>query len=157
MSRKRQLYLEQDYVWMAAFIDGEGSACIRKRKGVESTSYEAEIRVYNTDPRCFPLFLKYYGGKVYEQTSQNTKAKQRFVWRCPTSKVCGLILDLYPYFILKRERVDLLLELLKMHPDILKRGRGLKDKGYALIEADEMLRRHNLWKTARVLNRRGPK
>lgn len=153
--KKRQIPLERDLIWMAGFIDGEGSLSIVRQRGKVSRHYEASIRVYNTDARSFVPFLNYYGGKVSEGKQMNDRCKRCFQWRCPALETAGMLRDLYPYLRLKYEKAQLMLELLDGAKGTLVRTGKRRTKGVALIQANEIIRREYLYLQVKQLNRRG--
>lgn len=109
--------------WLAGLVDGEGSVMLQKRTFSGNTlrttytgkgdSYRPVVVVANTDTRLHAAILAEFGfGQVYEHRYGGARAthKRQYTWRMNVAQLTVMLPLLRPWFVLKGEQVDLLVE-----------------------------------------------
>lgn len=97
---------------LAAFLDGEGciTITVRQRKtqyGVYCI-YQPHVVVGNTDKRLMDWLISKFNGWVSKlQPTSRPNAKLGYSWHMTNVK--GLLQDVYPYLLLKREQAKIVM------------------------------------------------
>src|ERR1700687_3195181 len=129
----------QDWIKLAAFIDGEGTICIKPLRTKTGRYSQLFVRIVNTDPRL-PLWCKeHFGGLLYTSDSnpkRSSKWRRHFTWISHSAQAENIIRNCLPHFILKREQAEVALTYRKTFR--VKGGRGsmriLSDADLAIRE-----------------------
>lgn len=112
---------EKDRIWLAAMVEAEGCLFIHKRKVGQnngqgykrkSDTYGAGLEVASTDraivERCKDITGM--GSICHQSPSQNGRRKQTiYRWNLRSNACRDIILELYPYFVAKKQEARLLL------------------------------------------------
>jgi hypothetical protein len=146
---------------MAGFLDGEGYVSIVRqiRKDRPSPTYRAYVAVSNTVKDSLTVFLRYYGGAIYQSHDKRTDAAgirwaDAFKWYCPISSTKRLLLDLLPYLKIKNRQAIIVLEFIENKKGFARgkrKGRG----GSSPLTRDEVEFRERLRRQVRLLNSKG--
>lgn len=152
---------ETEKAWIVGFLDGEGLVTITRqiRKDRPSPAYRAYVNVCNTDKEVLGIYLKYYGGRIYQAHEKRrdlmgNKWADAYNWYCPISSTKPLLLDLGPYLRLKDRQASLVLEFIdkkKAFARGKRRGRGRSSP----LTREEIEFRERLRNEVRLLNRKG--
>ena len=112
---------EKDRIWLAAMVEAEGCLFIHKRKAGQnngqgykrkSDTYGAGLEVASTDraivERCKDITGM--GSICHQSPSQNGRREQTiYRWNLRSNACRDIILELYPYFVAKKQEARLLL------------------------------------------------
>jgi len=112
---------EKDRIWLAAMVEAEGCLFIHKRKAGQnngqgykrkSDTYGVGLEVASTDraivERCKDITDM--GSICHQSPSQNGRRKQTiYRWNLRSNACRDIILELYPYFVAKKQEARLLL------------------------------------------------
>jgi len=112
---------EKDRIWLAAMVEAEGCLFIHKRKAGQnngqgykrkSDTYGVGLEVASTDraivERCKDITGM--GSICHQSPSQNGRRKQTiYRWNLRSNACRDIILELYPYFVAKKQEARLLL------------------------------------------------
>ena len=100
--------------YMAGMLDADGCFMIPRRPARLRTSptYLIEVRLTNTDEPMMLQVQKEYGGLLYGKELPNPLHKKRYDLRWVSLKAENLLVEIYPYLIIKKQQADLLLKLL---------------------------------------------
>ena len=146
---------------MAGFVDGEGNVTIVRqvRKSRPSPAFRAYVKVDNTDPRALPIFVKFYGGRIYLKNENRrdlmgNKWADAYTWQCPVSSTRRLLLDLLPYLRLKNRQAEIVLRFIDKK-NAFARGKRKGRGGSSPLTAEEVEFRERLRSEVRLLNSKG--
>jgi len=102
----------EDWIKLAAFIDGEGSISIKNLTTKTGRYSQLFVAIANTDPRL-PMWCRdRFGGLLYGSDDNAKKSnKQRRFWRWIThsAQAESIIRGCLPHFLLKREQAEVAL------------------------------------------------
>lgn len=108
---------EIDLARLAAFIDGEGYICVakytttQKNNGRVKTGYSVKVEVTNTDPQLMVWLKKFGVGYVWWKHEQPLRNRRiRYTWCVRSREAVELLKLLLPYFVMKKNQAELLLE-----------------------------------------------
>ena len=142
-------------IYLAAFIDGEGSIgierlspCKVKRKDKEEWQrkkyyYTCRLCVVNTNKPILDWMVREFGGSINDKIKSKT-AKQCYRWHIFGKDLEDLIEELVPFLFIKQKQALILLEYRKT---VGKTGWHLSDE---VLEE-----RHQLWLQCKELNKTG--
>ena len=136
-----------DWVRMAAFIDGEGSVQVNpygKRR-----LHQVRILVSNTNAALTNWLLRTFGGNVVLRDHKNPKWKVAYIWSCTAARAAWILWNCLPWFLMKREQAELLIEL-QERKDLTRQGRSLR------LPEEERAYRATIHERVKVLNHKGP-
>lgn len=97
---------EVDLARLAAFIDGEGTIGVYLSvEGKKRTlHYRLTLQVANTNQKLIDYFQSFFPGPNYKYTKKNSKDKPLYTWINTDEKARQALIELLPYFILKKEQ-----------------------------------------------------
>jgi len=146
---------EIDYARLAAYIDGEGSIRIykRKSKGCTNPNYRMEIRVYNTDVRLVRWCKETFGGSISGARSKGPGCRPELYWVSHTSIAEELLVLCRPYLLIKGERADLALAFRKTYSE--SRRDGTKRGHFNETSIEMQYKREQLRLAMLELNKKG--
>ena len=146
---------------MAGFVDGEGYVSITRqiRKNRPSPAYRAYVAVSNTDREVLTIFLRCYGGLLYQNHEKRRDVmgnmwSDAYTWYCPISSTKRLLLDLLPYLRIKQKQAMIVLEFID-NKKAFARGRRKGRGGSSPLLQEEILYRERLRRQVMLLNRKG--
>lgn len=146
---KRYWTTEAKCAWLACAIDGEGSIQFNYGYGRNKNSYQAAIRVMNTNTDFLEKVKDIVKGGTYYKVKAkdpNPRAKDKYVYVSVGNVAMRIIYLVMPYLVIKKERAVLLKEALY----ILRQGRGGVGVSYqGRIKLEE------IYEKMKVLNKRG--
>lgn len=133
-----------EWVRLAAFIDGEGSIGIRF-----GTSTSIYVKVTNT-AHALPAWLyRVFGGRIQKDSRSSrgkTKRKDTYVWIVDRDYAAKIISMCAPYFIIKSAQAEVALAL---------RATTGQSKGGRTRDQSVVVKRQELHSELHRLNRRG--
>jgi len=96
-------YTNEDLIWLAGFIDGEG--CVSYIKRHKRNSFRFEIRITNTDLFILMWIYQRFGGYLYQLRGETTGRilghyshwKPSYQWYIADKKAKALYDQLKPY------------------------------------------------------------
>lgn len=134
--------------WAAGFIDGEGcfSICVRSKSSVRTIVYEPILVVAQNDIRPLRELQEAFGGFVSGRILRPGNRRDHYQWRLAPRPMAAMLPLLLPYFRVKREPAELMLQFLALS---LRQGRP---NGRAGIPPDEMRQREHLRQKLREIN-----
>ena len=136
-----------DNSYLAGFFDGEGSvSLIRVGK---SKSFQVVVAITNTDLTILERIKEVFGGDIFKGKRIKSNHKERHVWRVSSKAAYTFLLEIYPYSLMKQERIKL---ALKFQQRIINRN-GLKDRVH--LTEEEHLLRLDYNKKMTLLNKKG--
>jgi hypothetical protein len=141
-----------DWVYAAAFIDGEG--CIAITRGFAAPRnkyvYSVAVVVVNRERPVLDWMRDLWRGWVVESSSAGGNARQSWAWRSPTGTRSEQFLrGIQPWLRIKGRQCDNALAMI----DVLKRSRYTLGRKFMPAEWLELQEQH-YW-TQRELNHRG--
>lgn len=112
---------EQKIIYLAGFIDGEGSIFITTRKPriEKENNYQYSVQHYlylvvvNTNPKPIKLLKEVFGGRIYSLRGTSCGWRPTWRWETVCKKAESIIRELLPYLIVKKEEAELALEFRK--------------------------------------------
>jgi hypothetical protein len=146
---------------MAGFLDGEGLITIVKqvRKNRPSPTYRAYVVVSNTRRKALLIYLRYYGGAIYQKHEKRrdlmgNKWADAYDWYCPISSTKQFLLEMRPFLRIKARQAKIVLEFIdkkRAFPRGKRKGRG----GSSPLTQKEIAFRERLRRQVRLLNTKG--
>jgi len=141
-------------IWMAGFVDGEGSIGINSV--AKGKTYIAKLTVCNTNKKSILLFERKFGGKTRLRKWKGIRKdnwKPCYEW-CLTNKAAvNAIKQLRPYLQIKNKQADLVIELGRLKSTYdgiqMRWDRKLRDKMWRIFA--------KLKEKTKKLNKRGIK
>ena len=107
------------YAYLAGIIDGEGCLTVGAGKKETCINYNAIILVQNTSRKMIDWLQSKFGGQVYLSKKETEKTKAAWMWRITKKKdIEILLLAVLPYLIVKREQAKVLLNFVRLTPDM---------------------------------------
>lgn len=144
--------------YMAGFVDGEGCVCIHENRAYSArTSCRAprvvlQLNVANCHLRVLQQMQKQFGGNIRTHLDKyNPNARTSYRWCLSEQAAAGLLEQLLPYLVVKREVAELAIRLGHLKAANSSR-RGVKRHRLTLEEAEERIA---IAKRCRELNKRG--
>lgn len=144
---------DTDWARMAAFIDGEGSILLNRRKagrnGVLNENFYLRITVANTDIRLPEWCKEIFGGSYHVNNSEKYMEghnwKKAYHWGTSSNRAAWILWNCLPYFIIKREQAEIGIELQDSMREFV-RGGGRELPQYLVEERRNMKNRLTLIK-----------
>ena len=142
--------MDNDIIWAAGFVDGEGCITINRSKYYRDKAkwyYQPAIQVAQTIKGEVAILKlqKIFGGYVYHYKEKRNRL-DTVSWGTRSRDSQKVALALLPYLILKRPQAELLLDFYKCME--------MKEKAYRLRDKDYD-DRAKLWEKMKNLNARG--
>lgn len=109
-------------MWLAGFLDAEGSIIFKKRDLARETRTIPVVVIYQKDPAVFDEISEAYGGSLYFVKTGYNEGCHRWVLTAET-RVRTLLQDLLPHLRIKHDKAIRALELL-----VDARGDGLANR-----------------------------
>jgi hypothetical protein len=111
---------EKSYI--AGFVDGEGSVRIRKKRDYPTHNYvdDFEVSISNTNINVLEFIKTRYGGQIRKRDNKRPNEKLVYSLQLYSAKACKLLFDIYPFSIVKREHIKLLLAAYEVGPGELR-------------------------------------
>jgi hypothetical protein len=117
-----------DWVRLAAFIDGEGYIGIISTKGtgMKSVRYLLKLEVANTDIRLGVWCKERFGGCLSMQKTRKNRPNEKpcYHWITASQIAANLLRQCLPYFIIKRHEAEIAIEFQKT----FKRGNFISEE-----------------------------
>lgn len=139
--------------WFAGFFDADGSVGI---SAPPTRPHELYARVWQVVPEPLELFKERFGGAIQVQHQETGTKRTVWVWSIRGRRVGAFLEDIYPYLVVKRDRVGLALEFRDrcLYGDLkMNTGRGTpRTKAF---NAEVRERRDLVKEAMHTLNRRG--
>lgn len=102
----------EDWIRLAAFIDGEGSILINERRSAKRTNWGSWLRVViaNTDPRLPRWLLLTFGGTIVV-ARRRAKENHRYAikWHVSCRQAEELLRECLPFLLIKKEQAEIAL------------------------------------------------
>lgn len=119
-----------DPPYVAGLLDGEGTILIYKVRDY----YQLSVRITNTDLRVLESLKNLFGGDIGSKCEKISKrTRPCWTWQIQGQKSAELLVELYPYVLVKRDQTRLALEF-QTHKMLLKREGALKEEHVRLGE-----------------------
>lgn len=119
-----------DPPYVAGLLDGEGTILIYKVRDY----YQLSVRITNTDLKVLESLKNLFGGDIGSKCEKVSKrTRSCWTWQIQGQKSAELLVELYPYLLVKREQARLALEF-QTHKQLLKREDALKEEHVRLGE-----------------------
>lgn len=101
---------EEQKAYLAGLIDGEG--CIElafnnRKDGYKQ--YYPRVRIHMTNLEALEAAKDLYGGSITTRKPYKNHWKQAYDWGISCGKAVTLLKDIFPYSIIKKEEITLLL------------------------------------------------
>lgn len=112
---------ENDYIYLAGFIDAEGCFRVSKRfrKSTNIWIYNTCLEIGNTRIECIKWLQERFGGSISYIHSKGVNRKNTAIWSCHAQILLPILVKIVDYLINKKE---VCLELIKFQKTILKNG-----------------------------------
>ena len=137
-----------DNSYIAGFFDGEGCVSI-KRTGGSGNYLQVVAQIINTDIDILKKFKEKFSGNIHVMYRTKPNHKTGYTWKVASKSAYEFLLAIYPYAIIKRDRIKLALEF----QERIVNKNGLRDKCH--LTNDERLLRLGLREQMLLLNKRG--
>lgn len=139
--------------YYAGFFDADGAVMVHRCR----KSYNLTVRVSQSSREVLDSFRTNYDGKVqgpYNRAGESN-SKPFYFWAIDAAKAEKFLVDVLPYVIVKRERVELALEFRKLF-----KGANILPRGSTAANYPERFNhiyrlREDVYNQMRVLNQRG--
>jgi hypothetical protein len=144
------------HAYLAGFIDGEGSICIAKRdsKTGNSSNFYVVVDITNTNYDILYKIQTEFGGSLRKPKARSSLHKPIYHLRLVCQKAEVLLLAINPYTQVKKQQLELALELRKTNHALHWKSRSGIKRGERLDPAI-IKTRQILYKQAKILNKRG--
>jgi hypothetical protein len=96
--------------YLAGFFDGEGCVYIVKGKNGEKVQYSMEMSYTNSEIEPLQLAQSVFGGQISSLNEVRAGRKQVHRLRIRSNQAATALSLIYPYLLVKRERVGIALE-----------------------------------------------
>ena len=149
-TRGKQKPKRDHIIYLAGIIDADGSVSISRAtpRGVVNPRYVLEVNVVNTSTELMAWLLETFGGRmVARRMSKPEVQRPTFDWKYSNGKAMWLLELVEPFLIVKRERAQLGIKLIKHWTT--NHGQG------ARLDPDEVARREFIYQRMKELNRFG--
>jgi len=135
---------KEDYIYLAAILDGEGYFGIKKNTPRSHGTFEIRIVVSNTDKKLIYWLHQTFGGHIIMLIPKNERHSTRYDWEI-SSKSAGKLLNfVFPYLKVKHKQAGLLLKLQSTMG--VPKGQGLK------VPKNILIQRENLYGEVKAIN-----
>ena len=112
-----------DPPYVAGLLDGEGTILIYRVKDY----YQLSVRITNTDLKVLESLKNLFGGDIGSKCEKVSKrTRPCWTWQIQGPKSAELLIELYPYMLVKREQARLALEF-QTHKQLLMREGAPKE------------------------------
>lgn len=154
-TRGKQTYKLEHIIYLAGMVDADGSISISRnapetvRNGrLKNPRYVLHLSVVNTSMELMEWLVSTFGG-VYRPRRMTRPEHQRvtYDWRFDNGKAYPLLVALEPYLIVKKERAQLGIELIRDW----KTAHGMG----AQTPPEEVQRRERCWQRMKTMNQLG--
>lgn len=128
----------QNNIYMAGIIDGEGCVTIRKvyyqprEYNLKYPMYNIICNVANTDKRLLYWIKKNYDGNIYKYVHKNKRYKDAYHWQVARRKAYIILRKIYPYLVVEKKRAEICMRFQEGALDIGKNK--LKEMYYQMIK-----------------------
>ncbi|MGE5524337.1 MAG: hypothetical protein ACM3SS_11525 [Rhodospirillaceae bacterium] len=156
-TRGKQTFKREHIIYLAGVVDSDGSisisknlpATIKNAPTLKNPRYVLHLAVVNTSKDLMEWLVSTFGG-VYRPRKMQRPDKQRvtYDWRFNNGKALPLLEALKPYLIVKKERAQVGIDLLRGWTTTVG-GMG------AQTTPEEVARRDELWALMKEMNRQG--
>jgi len=139
---------DNDYVYAAGFIDGEGSFDISILRPTPNnrrkyTFYVYRLIVVNTNMKVLNFLKDCFGGSITKRKKYENR-KECYHWALHGDNLVSFCHGIYPYSIVKKQQIEVIFEYSKT---IDGRRNTVTDK--------QRILREELWKKMKALNKIG--
>lgn len=112
---------EEDFIYLAGFIDAEGCFRISKRfrKSTNIWIYNTCLEIGNTRIECIKWLQERFGGSITYIHSRRVNRKNSATWSCHAQILLPILLKVVDYLINKKE---MCIELINFQKTVLKNG-----------------------------------
>lgn len=147
-----------DLAYAAGFFDGEGAVMIWRRHS--SGEIDKKGRPYHrlhvsiTQTNKVPLewMQARFGGSIHvKNANPGTNEKPSWHWMCSSQAAIDMLVQIYPYVVMKRERIDVAIEFRQLVALNVAKG----TKGWTAIDDELWSKREDCRNRLRKLNKRG--
>jgi len=141
---------EAQCAYLAGFIDADGCIQIEGKNGENKQSWTLSITLYNCDVAALEKMRDWINsGKVNCRDRNPEKWNKYYYLKYRAAIAAKLIKKLYPYFVVKKDQADVILEFL----ETFKRNNyeGSSWQGGRKVKEDTLRKRENLKKTLQSL------
>jgi hypothetical protein len=104
--------LEEEWGWVAGFIDGEGCFCISQK---QDGSLVPSLSVGNTSNRALQRLQALLGGKIYDKSPALRNRKKAWVWLAGPKDLRIFLRQLSTFLFVKKKQSQLMLEFLEIN------------------------------------------
>lgn len=107
---------EEDFAYLAGFIDAECSLDVNKRKQKQSVffTYRPQIQCNNSKFPFFYWVAARFGGQFhFLNTSHLVKRRNQLLWRISDKQLDPILKGVFPYLIIKKTICEKMIELRK--------------------------------------------
>lgn len=96
---------DQETIYLAGFMDGEGS--------ISTDSGVVRVSAGQIDPRPLRLLHRRYGGqlRLVAKSSKNPRHRDIYLWNVAAKSAVPVLVDLLPYLIVKQSQARVALQL----------------------------------------------
>lgn len=120
--------MENEYIYMAGFFDGEGCIRINKRIRPVSPEYSLFITIGQKDGAVIDWLLQTFGGHVHQVKRDNS-----FIWIVSNKKAHSVLEKITPYLKYKKPQALIALQLAR------------SNRTKRIIPPEELARREHLY------------
>ena len=152
-TRGKQGITEVQAAYLAGCFDADGSVSIAKSavgtQGIKSPRYVLRVNIVNTSLELMNWLYENFGGLIKKRPLTNPERhRQTYDWSFDNGKAIDVLELMYPYLIVKKDRVEVAFELLRGWKT--NHGKGAK------TSPEEVARRESLYLKMKALNQFGP-
>lgn len=101
----------EDWIRLAAFIDGEGTIVISNGSAIYNKNGRVyltlRVQISNTDIRLMQWLKSTFGGSISSIRPSTDRAKPAFIWTVGSMAAEAVVRGCRPFLLLKREQADI--------------------------------------------------
>jgi len=114
--------------YAAGLFDGDGTVTMSKRsKASKARGYQITAAIYNTEETLMKMLVKEFGGFIYRPPRKNV-----FNWIIGSKQVRLFLERIIPFLIIKKQRVELALQAVRVQSEGKVLAYGNKNARYIL-------------------------
>lgn len=148
--------IEEDFAYLAGFIDAECCFCIQRYKtaGKPNHIYKAELLCNNTKAPVFKWLLERFGGTInfIDRNSKDPKQRNQLQWRLISTSLAKIINRIHPFLKYKKPVCE---ELMKFINTILPNGGARHTEKFRESYARIIAQREVIVRNVHLLNLKG--
>lgn len=147
---------ENDFAYLAGFIDAECCLCIQKYRSKDRCNflYKIQLQCNNTKAPVFKWLLQRFGGHLHfiDRNSLNPNHRNQLSWRLSSAALANILSKILPFLKYKKPVCE---ELIKFSGLILPNGGARHTDAFRLSYAAILQEKERIVQKVHILNLKG--